>query len=214
MNMERAEPILEWLIARPDWLIYLIVGFAAAMENLVPPVPADVVILLGGVIAGAGGAHPWLLFSVVWLGNVGSALLVYAIGIRYGSAFLSGPLGRFLLAPAQVRSLAGAYQRFGFPIIFVSRFLPVFRPIVPVFAGISRLGVWRTAIPIALASGVWYGLLVYLGTVAGENLDAVFGYIARIGSWLWAIAGVLILLAGGWWWRTRRNSPGIDEETS
>ena len=205
---DRAGALLEWLLSIPDVLVYLILGIASALENIIPPIPADVMVVAGGVIAGAGGVDPIILFVAVWLGNVGSALAVYWLGRRSGERFFEGRIGRALLAPRQIESLNAAYQRFGFPIIFFSRFLPVFRPVVPVFAGLTRLGFWRTAIPVATASAVWYGFLVYVGTMAGANWESVLAYLSRAGAWLWAIAGILIVLLGLLWWRTRGDHPG------
>lgn len=205
--MERAESILEWLVALPDWLIYLVVGLAAAIENIIPPIPADVIVVIGGVISGAGETDTRALFLAVWIGNVASALLTYWLGRRFGTGFFHGRLGSFLLAPRQVRALSQAYSRYGFPIIFVSRFLPVFRPMVPVFAGVSRLGFWPTAIPIAAASALWYGLLVYLGSIAGANWHLLLERLQTVGSWLWIVVGVLIAVAGYWWHRTRHEHP-------
>lgn len=203
---ERAASILQWLVGLPEWLIYLIVGIAAAVENIIPPIPADLVVVIGGVIAGAGYSDPLVLFGAVWIGNTGSALLMYALGRRYGKNFFHGRPGRYLLAPRQVAALERAYARFGFPIIFTSRFLPVFRPVVPVFAGVSRLGFWRTALPLALASGVWYGFLVYLGSVAGANWRALLLSLEEVGGWLWIAVGVLLLAVGFLWHRTRRET--------
>lgn len=200
----RAEAILVWLATIPDWILYVLVALLAAVENLVPPIPADVMITIGGVAAGLGGADPWILFVGAWLANAASALLVYALGRRFGPGFFTGRLGRFLLAPAQVDALARAYRRFGFPIIFFSRFLPVFRPIVPVFAGVARLGFWGTSIPIVLASGIWYGFLVYLGAFAGANLSRILALVERVGGWLWLLAGALILAFALWWRSTRQ----------
>jgi len=207
---ERAEILLDWLLAVPGWLVYVVMALAAALENLIPPIPSDVVILIGGVLAGVGGVNPLVLFLLVWLGNVGSALLVYALGLRFGPAFFQGRAGRLLLAPAQLDLLARAYRRYGFPIIFFSRFLPVFRPIVPAFAGLSKVGFMRTALPIALASAIWYGFLVYLGWAAGTNLPVLLARLERVGGWLWLVAALLIALFAAWWWytrATRRGSP-------
>jgi membrane protein DedA with SNARE-associated domain len=203
--MERSETILSWLGSIPEWWLYTIVGLVAAIENLIPPFPSDVIIAIGGVTAGAGRADPRILFVVVWLCNVSSAMLVYGLGHRYGAALFAGRFGRFLLAPAQVDALAAAYRRFGFPIIFFSRFLPVFRPIVPVFAGVARLGFWGTALPLALASGIWYGAVVYFGALAGANWRSLLEVVERLGFWLWAVAGVLLVALLGWWIRTRRT---------
>lgn len=202
--ISRAESFLFWLGSIPDWVLYIVVGLLAAVENIVPPIPADVMIAVGGVAAGLGRADPWIVFVSVWLANAGSALLVYWVGRRYGPSFFTGRLGRFLLAPNQVNQLAAAYRRYGFPIIFFSRFLPVFRPIVPVFAGVARLGFWGTAIPIVLASAVWYGFLVYLGAFAGANLHRILTLVEAVGGWLWLLAAVLVIAALFWWRATRQ----------
>jgi membrane protein DedA with SNARE-associated domain len=208
------DAVLAWFLNLPDVLVYLLIGLAAALENLIPPIPGDVVVVIGGVIAGAGGANPRSLFVVVWSCNVASALLVYWVGHHYGARFFTGKLGRFLLAPAQVEALSAAYRRFGFPIIFFSRFLPVFRPIVPAFAGVARLGFWGTAIPVAVASAVWYGFLVYVGSIAGENWHNVLDSISRIGNWLWAVAVIAMLLIAAWWWRSRSGDDTPTEQST
>lgn len=209
--MERAEPILAWLVSIPGWLVYLLVGLAAALENIVPPIPADVIVVLAGVMAGASHIDVWLLFLAVWIGNVGSALLVYGLGRRYGATFFEGRVGSFLLAPGQVASLEIAYQRFGFPIIFFSRFLPVFRPIVPVFAGVAKLSFPGTALPIALASAVWYGFLVYLGNFAAQNWRRGIAFVADLGLGLWVAAAILLLALGVWWWRSRHPATPVQD---
>lgn len=205
---ETARAALAWLTSIPDELLYLAVGLAAAIENIVPPFPGDVVVIVGGVVAGARGVDPAVLFVITWFANSSSALFVYALGRRYGQGFFDGRIGRYLLAPEQVTTLSVAYQRYGTPIIFFSRFLPVFRPIVPVFAGVARLGFWRTALPILLASGLWYGFLVYLGTLAGANWRSVMGILDRIGFWLWVAAGIAIAGITVWWFRSRRTASG------
>ena len=199
------EQLLEWLSAAPAALVYLAIALAAALENIVPPIPADVIVLFGGVVAGQGVVNVWLVFLGVWLANVGSALLVYLFGLHYGESFFKGRWGKLLLQPQQLEQLDSFYRRYGVRVIFVSRFLPMFRAVVPVFAGVSRLGFWRTALPMAAASGLWYGMLVYLGSVAGQNWREIVDTLSGAGRWLWIVA---LVVAGGvawWWWRTRKS---------
>jgi membrane protein DedA with SNARE-associated domain len=195
--------IVLWMEGLPELLVYLVIGVFAGLENLVPPVPADVIALAGGFLAGRGVVSPWIAFLVVWLANVSTAMLTYALGRRYGPGFFAGRIGRLILHPGQLTRLAAFYARHGAKVIFISRYLPGFRAVVPVFAGTSRLGVLRTALPIALASGLWYGFVVYLGATAGENWEAIRGAVERYGRWLAIAAVPFFLLAGWWWWRTR-----------
>jgi len=65
------------------------------------------------------------------------------------------------------------YLRFGVAGIFVSRFLPGIRAVVPPFAGLVGLSPLRTLLPMALASGIWYGGITILGTLIGSNWERI-----------------------------------------
>lgn len=199
------DSLLEWLKSLPPLLVYLVVGGIAAVENVFPPVPADVVALFGGFLAGQGTGNPWLMFLVVWLGNLATALLMYWVGRKKGEQFFHGRIGRMLLQPKQMEKLSRFYQRRGTIVIFVSRFLPMFRAVVPIFAGTSNVGFWRAALPMAAASGLWYGGIVYLGATAGENWEQIRSTVESSGKWLAIAAALLALGVGYWWWKSRRE---------
>jgi membrane protein DedA with SNARE-associated domain len=197
-------PLLDRLLAAPDFLVYLVLGVLAALENLVPPIPADVIVLFGGVLAGRGQVDAWTVFLVVWAANVSSALLTYGMGRRYGPGFFAGRLGHLILRPGQMAALGAFYHRFGVGVIFVSRFLPGFRAVVPVFAGVAGVGFLRTAVPISVASGLWYGFVVYMGVAFGSNWEGILALLQRTGRWAAWVAVILLAIVLFWWWRTRR----------
>lgn len=191
------------LLELPSGVLYAFLSVTAAIENVFPPIPADMIALLGGFLAARGSSSVSAVFFFVWIGNVAGALLVYGIGWRFGARFFSGRWGRVLLRPRQMERLGVVYRSYGPQIIFVSRFLPMFRAVVPVFAGVNRLGFFRTALPIAAASGLWYAAIVYLGAAAGHNWLRILAGVQAAGQWL---LGLALLGAAGvfrWWWRTR-----------
>ena len=125
-----------------------------------------------------------------------SASLVYWLARRYGREFFKGPTGRRLLTPPVLAHIEAQYQRHGTYGIFVSRLLPVWRAVVPPFAGIAGLSAPRALIPLALASALWYGLLTVLVATLGTNLDAVVAVLGHVNWVLGATTvGVLIFLA-------------------
>jgi membrane protein DedA with SNARE-associated domain len=198
--------ILEYLVGLPPALIYLLIGAGAAIENIIPPVPADTFVLLGAFVAANGNASPFLVFLVTWGANVLSALIVFAIARRFGPSFFERHrIGHWLIRPRQLARITRFYDRWGTPAILVSRFLPAFRAIVPVFAGITRVPKRRVILPVAAASAAWYGLLVFLGTTAGRNLDAILAALDRAGAILVVVALILVVLGGVWWWKTRHE---------
>ncbi len=161
--------------------------------------------LVGALLSARGAAGVWIVFLVTWLSNVASAIAVYAVARRYGRAFFKMPVARWLLREHQLEQIAGFYLRMGIPAIFFSRFLPAFRAMVPVFAGVSRMRAIHVIPPTVIASALWYGFLVYLGAFMGHNLGAIariFGRVNHVLVWL-AVAAVVLVLV--WWWRTRRH---------
>ena len=208
------DSLIGWMQELPAALIYLVLGAIAAIENVFPPVPADVVALFGGFLAGQENAviSPVAAFFVVWLSNVAGALFVYWLGRKFGIRFFQTRIGRFLLQPKQMEKLSHFYARHGVKVIFVSRFLPAFRAVVPIFAGTSGVSFMRAAVPMALASAAWYGIIVYLGATAGENWEQIRSAVDASSRWLAIVAGILAVLVAVWWWRSRRE--GNDETTA
>jgi membrane-associated protein len=199
------QEILRALGSLPAWLIYVVLGAGAAVENVAPPIPADTFVLAGALLAARGAAEPWMVFLATWLPNVASAVGVYALARRYGGTFFKMPLARWLLREHQLEQIGGFYRRYGVPAIFLSRFLPAWRAMVPVFAGVTRMPAWQVVPPVVLASGLWYGLLVYFGAALGRNLQTLVELFQGINSLLLWIAVAVMAVVGVWWWRTRHH---------
>ena len=83
----------------------------------------------------------------------------------------------------------------------MSRLLPVWRAVVPPFAGIAGVPAARALIPVALASGLWYGALTYLVATLGTNFDSVARTLGRVNRVLGIVAVALLILAALWIWR-------------
>ncbi|MDE2876274.1 MAG: DedA family protein [Gemmatimonadota bacterium] len=198
--------ILSFLSELPPLLLYLLLGAGAAVENVLPVVPADTIIVTGGFVAGLGAGKVTAVFLSVWGFNVAGALAVYAFGRRYGPEFFTTGRGRNLLAEKQMRRLEAFYARWGVAAIFVGRFLPGFRALVPVFAGVAGLGWARVVPPLAVASAIWYGALVRLGHLFGNNVDAVRDAMSKANRGLLATSVVLAVVLVAVWWRARRRT--------
>jgi len=197
--------LLTWVEAVPAALVYLMLGAGAAVENVVPAVPADTFVVLGAFLAALGDLEARWVFLATWTCNVASALIMYRLGFTHGQPFFEGPWGRRLINPHQMERMVVFFGRFGTLAVFLARFLPGIRSVVPVFAGVTRQPFLPVALPVALASAVWYGVLVWIGGFAGRNLDAVLAALERANLWLLSVAIVIGGVAAIWWWRTRHH---------
>jgi membrane protein DedA with SNARE-associated domain len=212
IDVAQIEAILQELSGvAPHW-IYVALAAGVAIENFFPPIPADTFVVLGAFLSAQGELTGTGVFLVTWSMNTAAALLNYGLARRWGRTLLGTRPGRWLLRPRQLEKLAALYNAHGSKIIFASRFLPAFRALVPVFAGISHLAFWRTAIPIALSSAIWYGVLVIAGAAFGRNWRVILDALNNVNLTLLIIAGVLAAFLIVIWWRTRHHPQGEGRE--
>jgi membrane protein DedA with SNARE-associated domain len=201
MNLDA---VLERLAELPPLANYVVLAAGAAIENVFPPIPADTVVLFGAFLAGNGQADPWLVLLATWAANASGAIGVYFLARRYGLvAFTDGP-GRHLLNERQLDRIALFYERWGAAALFFSRFLPGVRALVPIFAGVSDLRPRYVVAPLAAASAIWYGALVWAGSSTGENWEEVRAFARRYDAPLVWAGGLALLAIAIWWVRTRR----------
>jgi membrane protein DedA with SNARE-associated domain len=198
------EAFLDRLASMPVPALYTALAVVAALENIFPPVPADTVVAFGSFLAARGQGTALGVFLTTWAGNVGGAMLIYALGRRYGAE----PLERRLLgeraADAESR-LRALYGRYGIMALFVSRFLPAVRAVVPPLAGALRIPAGRSALAMGAASAIWYGAISYLAFRIGADWERLSGTVVRFGRASGVAALALVALAVGAWIVVRRR---------
>jgi membrane protein DedA with SNARE-associated domain/uncharacterized tellurite resistance protein B-like protein len=202
------ESVLAQIAELPPVAVYVIIALLAAAENVFPPIPTDLVVALGAFLSHRGVTNPALVFLIVWVANVGGAAAVYFAARRYGQRFLTSGAGRWLLSPSALATVEREYLRFGVVGIFFGRLLPGIRAVVAPFVGMVHLSAPRAIVPMALASGLWYGGI----TIAATTVGAEWGRIARLVGHLnrtlgvvGAIVAALVLVALVVRWRRGRR---------
>jgi len=196
--------IFDWLVSLPPALLYLALAAVAAIENFFPPIPADTVVALGSFLAARGQGSFVGALLATWFGNVTGAMVMYALGRRYGAGRLEKRLMGEKSAGAEAR-LHSLYGRFGLGALFVSRFIPGVRALVPPFAGALRIPALRSAFAIGSASLIWYGLVSWLGFRAGADWTKLSAMITHYGKELAIIATVIIVVGVVIWWMRSRT---------
>jgi len=168
------------------------------VENVLPPVPSDAAVALGSFLSHRHVTTPLAVFLVTWTANLAGAAGVYLAARRYGRRLFASPTGRRLLAPRSLAIMEREYLRFGVIGIFLSRFLPGIRAVVPPFAGLVGLGAVRTFVPMGIASAIWYGGITLLGALIGAEWTRITALIAGVNRTLGILA--LGVAAGGAVW--------------
>lgn len=189
----------------PSTTVYAVLALVAALENVVPIIPADTVVALGAFMSHRGLTSPLGVFLAVWIANCAGAVAVYLATFRYGRSFMDTAIGRRLVTPAGIAVIEREYARFGVAGILLARFLPGVRAIVPAFAGLVRLQPSRALIPICLASGIWYGAITLTAARVGAEWDTVVRWLAEVNRAMAVVALVVIAAAVVVFMRRRRE---------
>jgi membrane protein DedA with SNARE-associated domain len=162
------------------------------------------VIAIGSLLADRAHGSPFTVFLLGWAGNVAGAGVTYTLGRRFGAKVFLRRIERFAGPDAENR-IRKLHKKYGVVGLFVSRFLPGVRAIVPPFAGAMRLPAFRVMFSVGAASAVWFALITFLAFRAGDNWDLLQKYMVRSGKVAGAVAILIVLVAVGFWlWRRRK----------
>ncbi|MFT4035620.1 MAG: DedA family protein [Patulibacter sp.] len=179
---------------------YLLVGVNAFLETgafLGFVAPGETVVLFGGVLAGAGTIDLVTLILVTWISAMAGDLSAYAIGRRYGRAFLVRHGARVKVGEPQVAFVEGFFTRHGKLTILLGRWVGVVRPLVPFLAGSSRMRFWEFLVFDLVATAAWASGLAVLGSIFWQNFDQLVSLVGRalfiVGTLI--VVGVFVAVA-------------------
>ncbi|MBB4154650.1 membrane protein DedA with SNARE-associated domain [Sphingomonas jinjuensis] len=185
---------------------YLGIAFLMALENVFPPIPSEVIMGLGGMAVGRGQ------MSFVWLvvaGTIGTVVGNYPwywLGRRFGYHGLKpfvDRYGRWLtLEWEDIEKITHFFHHRGWWVVFVFRFMPTFRTLVSLPAGMGRMAHWRFILATAGGSAIWNTILAGAGVVLDRNFEQLDRYVGPIALGLMA-AGVGFYLYRVATWKPR-----------
>ncbi len=201
---------LDWVAQLPELAVYVVLMALSALENIFPPVPADVAVVLGAFLAQRGLTSAPLLGVLCWLANTASAAGMFFYARHRGPEFFDRGWRRQLMPPETIAALQKAYSRHGVLGIFLSRFLPGVRAAVTPFAGVVGMSPLRALVPAALASAIWYAVLVGFGSFLGLNWETARAKVDDANRVLGALSVIVTVAIGVWLWRRRERRPRRD----
>ena len=187
--------IVDWCVHLMDWMGPIGAGLAIAIENLFPPIPSEAILPLAGFAAARGSFT--IAEAIVWstLGSLVGALVLYGIGARVGAVRLRRLADRLPLMDGEdVDRTVAWFQKHGDKAVLFGRWLPIFRSLISIPAGVVRMPLWRFALLTVLGSGVWNTVFVLAGFFLGEAWPIVEQYtdVAQ------AVVIVVVVAAVAW----------------
>lgn len=185
-----------------DWVVDLIdaggywgIAFLMVLENVFPPIPSELIMGIGGIRVGQGRMDMIPLLIAGTIGTTIGNVFWYVLGRMVGMAGIQPFIhrhGRWLtLHWRNVEWLDRCFERHGEKIVFIFRFLPAFRTIVSLPAGLFAMSPLRFAIWTAAGALIWNIILASCGYYLGARfaeIDAWLGPITNV-----AVAGMAVV---------------------
>ncbi|WP_426701143.1 DedA family protein [Rhodanobacter sp. Col0626] len=168
------------------------------------PLPEDITLVAGGVIAGLGYANVHVMFALTMFGVLLGDAAIFMLGHHYGARILQWRFVARVLTPERYAMVQEKFDRYGNRMLFFARFLPGMRTTVYLTAGTThRVSFLRFLLIDTLAALISVPFWVYLGFFGADNHDWLVKWIHRGQSSLWALVGLLLLIVLVLWWRRR-----------
>jgi membrane protein DedA with SNARE-associated domain len=182
-----------WVFSIIDGLGAAGVGLLILLENIIPPIPSEVILPLAGFRARTGGVNAVAVWPAATAGSVLGALLLYGLGAWLGYDRLHRLAGhRWFVFVSQKDLDRGerVFDRHGGKVVLLGRCVPFLRSVVSIPAGISGMPLSRFVLLTTIGSGIWNAAFIALGWALGENWAQVEGVLGPVSYVVLALLGV------------------------
>lgn len=186
------EHIFTSLSSYDPLLIYSLIILIPFLENLFPPSPSDVVVVLAGSLIIHGTIN---FFAALVLSSLGSEIgfmALYYIGLQTDRKLIHTGKLKFI-SPEAVIKAEEWFIKYGFMLILFNRFLSGIRAVISFFAGLAELNVKRTILFSSLGSVVWNAILLGLGILFGYNLSTIDHFLSTYTKGILIITAVIAI---------------------
>lgn len=200
-----AESLVQRITASVEvnpWQGYGLIALALLLENLIPPIPTELVMPLAGFLVHQQKLELVPVILAGLAGTVLGALVWYGIGRLVNEEHLEhwlGRRGRWLgLRAEDLATSRRWFARHGAAVVFWGRIVPGIRPFVSLPAGIELMPLGPFLLWTSAGSLIWVLALTLAGSALGANYRVVLDWLMLLTTLV--RDGLLLILLGisGW----------------
>ena len=165
-------------------IAYLTICLAMFLENIIPPIPSEIIMPLGGFFVYQQKLNFFILVFWGLLGTILGSLPWYYLGRLVNEKRLANFLekkGKYLgISSNDLTKSKRWFEKYGVPLVFWGRLVPGIRTLISVPAGIELMPLRKFLIWTTFGSFIWVALLTYAGYLFAENYSIVETYLDQI----------------------------------
>ncbi len=176
---------------------YFVIGFAMFLENIVPPIPSEIIMPLGGYFVYQGSLNFYVLVIFGSIGTLMGSVPWYILGRALNEQKISKLLdkkGKFLGITSKDLSKSRIwFDKYGTLLVFWGRLIPGIRTLISVPAGIELMPVGTFLIWTSLGTVIWVSILTAAGYFFGENYQNISLYLDSFKIFLKPIIALFLI---------------------
>ena len=176
-------------------IAYLTICLAMFLENIIPPIPSEIIMPLGGFFVYQQKLNFYILVFWGLLGTILGSLPWYYLGRLVNEKKISNFLdrrGKYIgITSNDLNKSKSWFDKYGVSLVFWGRLVPGIRTLISVPAGIELMPLKKFLVWTSLGSLIWVILLTYAGYFFGENYQVIETYLDQI---KYVVKPIIVLL--------------------
>ena len=165
-------------------IAYLTISLAMFLENIIPPIPSEIIMPLGGFFVYQQKLNFYILVFWGLIGTMAGSIPWYYLGKLVNEKRLASFLdkrGKFLgINSHDLAKSKEWFDKYGVSLIFWGRLVPGIRTLISVPAGMELMPLRKFLVWTTLGSLIWVTLLTYAGYIFGEKYPIIETYLDQI----------------------------------
>jgi membrane protein DedA with SNARE-associated domain len=196
VGIEQQGGLTAWVASVIESMGEVGVGLLVALENLIPPIPSEIVLSLAGYLASEGRVNLVWVYIAATAGAVIGAMLLYWLGYGLGEDRLKRWLDRVPLVDIDDLNKADRwFENHARSAVLFGRCAPVVRSLISIPAGANHMPLGQFVLFTAIGSGVWNAIFVGGGYALGSRFQDLEKYAQYFDYAIWAVFAIMI---GSW----------------
>lgn len=187
--------VIDWVAQVSPFKVYVAFTLIAYLENILPPIPGDILIVFSGYLAAEGLVSLIPIWTFTVLASVLGFMNMYWLGKKLEHQISANTHEYFLLKFFKYKYIKIAktwMQKYGQWVVVSNRFLAGTRSVISLTAGVSDLKITQTTFSSFISSALWNAILIGSGWLVKENWAIIGNYLTAYGKLI--LLGISLLI--------------------
>ena len=154
------------------------------LENIIPPIPSEIIMPLGGFFVYREKLNFFILVFWGLFGTILGSLPWYYLGKLVNEKKLTKFLDKrgkyFGITSEDLNKSKLWFDKYGVSLVFWGRLVPGIRTLISVPAGMELMPLRKFLLWTTLGSFIWVAILTYAGFILGDNWQMIESYLNQI----------------------------------